>query len=458
MNKFNYANFFKPIIYIFQDKRTELVSIPDPEGEQKIGYFGLILNKLLSANKVQEIKNVRLQKIEPMVNNSKIAILGTVGIPCSYGGFETVAENLVHYHFDKNHCSKLTVWCSKKNRADCPHSFKSANLRYVDLHANGYQSILYDMVSLWQAIRTGHDRILLLGVSGALMLPLVRVFSRARIFTNIGGIEWKRRKWGKLARVVLRASEWAAVRFSHELISDNQGISKYIHKTYGIDCNLITYGGDHAVNPNIHSDNIHNEVYPNLPERFALALCRIEPENNIHIILEAFEGCDLPLVFVGNWDSSVYGKELRIRYGNYSNLYLLDSIYEATILFALRNRASIYIHGHSVGGTNPSLVEMMHFGIPVLAYDCEFNHYSTESKALYFDSSAKLVELLNNLDANKISLTGNDMLKIAQRQYIWDEIGKSYFELINQIQVDTKVYTFEDKQSLEMLPKICIKK
>jgi len=101
---------------------------------------------------------------------------------------------------------------------------------------------------------------------------------------------------------------------------------------------------------------------------------------------------------------------------------------------------------------------MMHFGIPVLAYDCEFNHYSTESKALYFDSSAKLVELLNNLDANKISLTGNDMLKIAQRQYIWDEIGKSYFELINQIQVDTKVYTFEDKQSLEMLPKICIKK
>ena len=69
MNKFNYANFFKPIIYIFQDKRTELVSIPDPEGEQKIGYFGLILNKLLSANKVQEIKNVRLQKIEPMVNN-----------------------------------------------------------------------------------------------------------------------------------------------------------------------------------------------------------------------------------------------------------------------------------------------------------------------------------------------------------------------------------------------------
>ncbi len=435
MQMFNldYKYIFHNKAYIFGLKKIKLDTISDGEYKQEIRGFDCILNKKISAEVILKLKKSPTHKMEPIANNKKIAIIGTMGVPGGYGGFETTAENLVNFHTRNAHDSKLTVWCSKKDFVEFPDCFGSANLSYVSLHANGYQSILYDMISLWQAIRSGHDSILLLGTSGALALPLIRLLSRARIYTNIGGIEWRREKWGIVARVMLRASEWAAVRFSHKVISDNQAISNHISETYGGNCSLIPYGGDHALH-SIKAYKLSND----LPERFALALCRIEPENNIHLILQAFEGHEIPLVFVGNWDKSIYGKELKVRYANSSNLHLLDSVYDPSILFALRSRAFVYIHGHSVGGTNPSLVEMMHFGIPVLAYDCVFNRFSTEYKALYFDGSAKLEELLNDLDPNEAYRLGAVMLEIAQRRYNWDDVGKAYFEILNSDQSSTR--------------------
>ncbi|SFK76036.1 glycosyltransferase family 4 protein [Shimia haliotis] len=358
----------------------------------------------------------------------KVAVLGTVGVPGRYGGFETLAENLVRYHKTHGHKAALTVWCSAKDNVDHPTRFESADLRYVGLRANGAQSILYDAISLWQAVRSGHDRILLLGVSGALALPLIRLVSRARILTNIDGIEWKREKWKGLARMVLHASEWAAVRFSHEVIADNQAIADHARDTYGIECHVVAYGGDHALD---HAGEAN--APEGLPDRFALALCRIEPENNVHVILEALDGRDTPLVFVGNWDNSAYGRDLKAKYGDSSNLYLLDPVYDPGTLHALRARASVYLHGHSAGGTNPSLVEMMHFNIPVIAHGCAFNRFSTEGKARYFETPAELTDLLEGLDPDEAARIGADMREIAQHRYTWDQIGKAYFELLDRV-------------------------
>lgn len=357
----------------------------------------------------------------------KLAILGIVGVPGRYGGFETLAENLVRYHKATGHHAALTVWCSSKDNTNHPTGFESADLLYVGLRANGAQSIPFDAVSLWQAVRSGHDRILLLGVSGALALPLIRLISRARIITNIDGIEWKREKWKGLARVVLRASEWAAVRFSHEVIADNQAIADYVWDTYLRGCHVIAYGGDHALH-HAGEANAPGE----LPDRFALALCRIEPENNVHLILEALNELGTPLVFVGNWDNSAYGRDLKARYGNRPNLHLLNPVYDPRMLHALRSRASIYLHGHSAGGTNPSLVEMMHFGIPVLAHDCVFNRHTTDGKAWYFRSAGELAELLRSLDPADAAQIGFDMRDIAQRKYTWEQIGKAYFDLLDR--------------------------
>lgn len=356
----------------------------------------------------------------------KIALLGTVGVPGRYGGFETLAENLVHHHARTERQADLTVWCSGKDNANHPSQFETAQLRYVGLRANGAQSIPYDAISLWQAVRSGHDRIVLLGVSGALALPLIRLVGRrVRIVTNIDGIEWKREKWNALARLVLRASEWAAVRFSHEVIADNQAIAEHVRDTYGSDCHVIAYGGDHAL-----SHTGEAEAPGGLPPHYALALCRIEPENNVHVILEALDGQDTPLVFVGNWENSVYGRNLKARYGNRPGLHLLDPVYEPGALHALRARASVYLHGHSAGGTNPSLVEMMHFGVPVLADGCAFNRHSTEGKARYFNTSDELAALLRGLHPDEADQIGADMREIAQRRYTWDHVGEAYFALL----------------------------
>jgi len=355
-----------------------------------------------------------------------IAILGTVGVPANYGGFETLAENLTRFHQENVLPAKLVVYCSAKSYPKKLDSYMCAKLRYINLNANGITSIIYDMVSLFSAVRKGADVILLLGVSGALALPFVRLLSRVRVVTNIDGIEWKRDKWKGLAKWFLRFSEYVAVRFSHEVVADNGGIAQHVADSYGRKCHVIAYGGDHSVlaNPIPFSDKP-------LPSQYALSLCRIEPENNVAMILEAFAGrTDKSLVFVGNWNNSAYGQSLLQRYGSFINLYLFDPIYDIGVLSTIRSKAACYIHGHSAGGTNPSLVEMMHFGIPVFAYDCIFNRFTTEDKALFFKTVDELQCAVNTLTPELSETVGAEMHRIANERYTWEQIGKRYFELL----------------------------
>lgn len=164
---------------------------------------------------------------------------------------------------------------------------------------------------------------------------------------------------------------------------------------------------------------------------YAFALSRIEPENSVAKILEAFSTVpDKPLVYVGNWDNSQFGQRLRRQYSGFANIHMAEPIYDLAKLRKLREGADLYIHGHSAGGTNPALVEMMHFGVPVLAHGCSFNRHSTEDKARYFESAAELAEQLRNLDPEDAGQIGTDMREIAQRKYTWDQIGKAYFELL----------------------------
>jgi glycosyltransferase involved in cell wall biosynthesis len=355
-----------------------------------------------------------------------IAVLGTVGIPASYGGFETLVENLALVHHKENFEVNLVVYCSGNAYQIRPVSYLKTELRYVGINANGVASVLYDVVSLISAVRRGSDVILLLGVSGAIALPLLRLFSRVRIVINIDGIEWKRAKWRGPARWFLRISEQLAVRFSHNVIADNAGIAEYVKSTYTRECQVIAYGGDHAL-----SIPARQFATQKLPLRFALALCRIEPENNVEMILHVFASIpDQALVFVGNWQHSSFGRRLKQIYTGYQNLYLLDPIYDLGVLRSLRDRADFYIHGHSAGGTNPSLVEMMHFGLPILAFDCIYNRYTTEEQALYFSNARELTALARRTSILKTKELGQKMLQIAHRRYTWASVAAEYFKLL----------------------------
>jgi len=255
------------------------------------------------------------------------------------------------------------------------------------------------------------------------------MISRARILTNIDGIEWKREKWHGAARLFLKWSERVAVRWSHILIADNAAIAQHIKESYGSDCKVIPYGGDHA----IKADPVEDHRIK-LPDDFALALCRIEPENNVALILEAFSRMpQRELVFVGNWEKSDYGRVLRQQYRDFSNITLLDPVYDPGTLRWIRDRAVAYVHGHSAGGTNPSLVEMMHFGIPVFAHGCTFNRFTTEECACYFTTPEELIESVEGLGNDQACVIGAAMREIAQRRYTWETVGGAYFKLVEDI-------------------------
>lgn len=359
---------------------------------------------------------------------SKIAIVGAVGVPANYGGFETLVENLVRYHHDLNKLSSLVVYCSSKSYTVRPKKYLSAELVYIPFHANGAQSVIYDVHSLFSAVWRRSNFILLLGVSGAIALPIIRLLSSAHIVTNIDGIEWRRQKWRGLAKSFLRFSEKVAVRFSHLTIADNAAIAHYVKQTYGMDSRVIAYGGDHA----FEADTVEFHG-PKLPDLYAFTVCRIEPENNLHVILKAYsEHHSHNLIIVGNWENSKYGRELRQLYQGFPNIFLLNPIYDLGVLKGLRENSSIYLHGHSAGGTNPSLVEAMHFRKPIFAFDCSFNRSTTEGRALYFNDFVELNRLIDTVGTSQLQSLGEAMLEIARRRYTWKAVAEQYFDILRE--------------------------
>jgi len=326
----------------------------------------------------------------------KIAIIGTVGLPAKYGGFETLASHLVE-HLDQQY--DLTVYCSGKQypEADRPDKYRGANLKYLPLQANGVQSIPYDTWSILHALLFA-DVLLILGVAGAWILPFVRLF---------------------------------AVKYAHCDISDNESIQDYTAIRYGSLSSVIEYGADHTQEVEVQSEDVSR--YPFLAKPYAFKVCRIEPENNVEMILRAFLGFDkFPLVLVGNWDKSDYGVNLRTTYAANKNLILLDPIYDQREIDLLRGNASLYVHGHSAGGTNPSLVEAMYLGLPIMAFNVSYNRTTTERKAIYFSHAQELNNLLERTPQTALRQLGKEMKEIADRRYKWPLIAQKYQALVEK--------------------------
>lgn len=351
-----------------------------------------------------------------------VAVVGIQGVPAQYGGFESLVENLIGDH--KSDDIRYTVFCSGRDMKSRLAEYKGAELKYVPLRANGVQSIPYDMISFLRIPRKT-DVILVLGVSGCLILPVFRLFCRKRLIINIDGLEHRRAKWGKLAKTFLKLSEKMAVRYADVIISDNKGIQDYVREEYGKESELIAYGGDHAVRsvPQARTFEILRR-YGLRPGAYAVTVCRIEPENNCHLVLEAFSKSDRELAFVGNWSRSAYGQELKEKYSAFPNIHILDPIYDIDTLYVLRMNAWAYVHGHSAGGTNPSLVEAMFFGNPVFAYDVVYNRETTGGGALYWSSSDELLKLLSLDDFDTSSI-----IDLANQKYTWKRIANQYEKL-----------------------------
>ena len=350
----------------------------------------------------------------------KVAIIGIVGVPANYGGYETMVDNILDYTPEN---VKYTVYCSKPAYKDRLEKYKGAILKYYPFRANGAQSLIFDAICLTHAWFHS-DTILALGNCGSYLLPLLRLFGKRKVIYHYDGFELKRDKWNPFVKVVMKMLMTLSAKYSDIHISDNEAITPMIENFSGKRAVLVEYGGDGAFV--VNDDTKLLEKYDLYPQKYYFNVARIEPENNIHVVLEAFSKMpDKTLMIVGNWQNSRYGKELYKKYKGFKNIIMHTPIYEPQEINLLRSNCKLYIHPHSVGGTNPSLVEAMYLGLPIIAFDVVYNRATTENKCLYFKDVKSLTNVIIK-EEMAFSSISTEMKDIANRRYRWSVISEKY--------------------------------
>jgi len=350
----------------------------------------------------------------------KISIVGIRGLPNNYGGFETLVNNILE-HLAKYF--EITVYCSSKDIPTRYKEYKNAKLEYIPISSHGFRGILYDSIALIKSVKS-FDKILILAFGTGLIIPLFKKY-KTKFIVNIGGLDWQRSKWNSIERKVIKKAESNLININKTIISDNIGIKEYIKNEYNRESILIPYGGDQAKNINIVYSDI--KKYPFLSTKYAITVARIQPDNNIEMLLNTFNKLNkIPLVIVGNWNNSKYGQKVKKKYLIAKNIILLNAVYDEFILDKLRSNCTFYVHGHSAGGTNPSLVEAMHLGLPIFAFASGYNEYTTFNKAKYFKDEEELSYLISNYEHLNLSQIGRDMKQLAKLHYCWADITSKY--------------------------------
>jgi len=355
----------------------------------------------------------------------KIFIIGSAGIPARYGGFETYAENIASL---LSQTYNVCVVCNRKlyTKNERVHNGREyVKLIYLHINSNGIFSLFYDFISLLIAYKSS-DFTILLGAGGSIFLPFFKIFRMPPIATHIDGMEWQRHKWNKLVGIYLRINTRLAIQYSNYILLDNQAMKSYIPQRYLNKVIITSYGGDHIPSVGL-KEEINNRPY-------ALVIARAEPENNIHCFLEAFKKIkDLELIIVSNWKDTKYGRNLYRKYAFHNNIKLTGPIYNDPVkLQTLRKRCMVYLHGHSAGGTNPSLIEAMYSGIPIIAFDSEFNRNTSDNLAIYFKSVEELIDSIQVIIKGNSQNNVRKMQEFAFKHYTWNNAIKPLKELLDR--------------------------
>jgi len=363
----------------------------------------------------------------------RLAILGTRGIPAHYGGFETFAEQLATRL--AGHGVKVTVFCPAPfSKSD--ETYRGVTLKFVKFPKLGKYSEMFWDARCFCVARRGFDVVYMLGLGGAFAAWVPRLFGVC-VWVNTDGIEWKRTKFNWPQRTYLALAEALSVLFASRIIADAAAIAAYLrHRYQGVKkISMIAYG---AVPPTeTPSDLLINE-WGLQADSYYIVVCRLEPENHVLEIIEGFErsSSNRTLVILGNVENPNTYVKLLLAHRT-DQVRFIGVVYDREKLEALRFYARAYMHGHSVGGTNPSLLEAMACSNLVIAHDNPFNREVLGDAGLFFKTSDELASTVNAIDAATID---KGILRKAasdriREQYLWDHVTESYLELLRTSRV-----------------------
>jgi glycosyltransferase involved in cell wall biosynthesis len=358
----------------------------------------------------------------------KISILGTRGIPAAHGGFETFSEYLAVYLINRGW--DVTVYCQTNNRRDSGLD-EWNGIRRVTIYSPGdgaLSTVIFDLKVAWLA-RKNKGVQLLLGYNTALFNIIQRIY-RQPLLINMDGIEWRREKWGVIAKTWFWLNEKVGSYIGSHLIADHPMIKKHLERNVSRNkITMIPYG---ASDINGVDESIL-EKYGLESGRFSLIVARPEPENSILEMVKGFSGKhrNHKLVVLGSY-SDTDNYQMKVKSAASNEVVFLGAIYDQEKVNALRYHARLYLHGHKVGGTNPSLVEAMGAGSAILAHDNHFNRWVAGTGGKYFcdiqTCSLHLDNLLDN-DPEVEDLKVNSKSRFHE-SFTWNSVLAQYEELL----------------------------
>lgn len=352
----------------------------------------------------------------------KIGILGTRGIPNQYGGFEQVAEYLSAGLIERGH--EVMVYNSNKH----PYQKKSWNgVPLIHCFDPEYfmgtaGQFIYDLNCILDARKRNFDIILMLGYTSSSIWKSLYP-SRSIIISNMDGLEWKRAKYSKAVRGFLKYAEKLAVSSSHYHIADSEIIKEYLDEKYKINSKYIAYGAD--LHYGINEELLYE--YGLSKKQYFLLMARMEPENNVEMILDGFRLSNSTKKFlvIGN-TSNGFGKYLLNKFHGDSRIIFLGALFDQQKIKSIVKFSAVYFHGHSVGGTNPSLLEAMAAEAFIVAHGNPFNKSILKENALYFSDAKEVSALIEGHESLIDPKFIENNLSAIKHGFTWDKIIHQY--------------------------------
>lgn len=357
------------------------------------------------------------------------AIIGSRGFPSTYGGFETLVRHLAPYLVEQGH--QVTVYCRdprvRRTKIEINDEVQCIFTPGVD--RKSLSTLTYGLSAALDVTRRRVDGALVVNVANGYFLPILR---RAGIATavNVDGLEWERAKWGRTAKTMFRVGANLTARFADGLVMDSRAIGQYWLEHFHRQGTFIPYGGDISYPASNRVQDVGLQ-----PGTYLLVVARLVPENNVQMAVEAAKQSNFtfPLVIVGsNGFGGDFETELAEIDRAQANFHWFGHVTDQDLLAALWGHSGAYFHGHSVGGTNPALLQAMGSGAPVIAFDSPYNREVLGPGGSFVRNPIELLKTFRHLcDSSQLrSIVVQQNREIILRHYSWPMVNRLYRDLL----------------------------